>query len=427
MKWRPTRRLHRRNDDGRFSDKRTSESQDRIKFNLSLPFLRTQRTASSSVSKESRDDDQQLPRISGNLSMTELREEALARGIESCYHPATKESMLGFLVDGSIWLRQTPAWKDVENLKSKMVDDCQRIEEGKKCSTVGVSDVHHQRPDKFQNTLFENDDDNSSEHSSVPTSMYREKQISQTIDLETSSQNTVDSDVEESLFEAVLGGLLQGQLLSCADGKRMAMPNDEDEHSCADDSVNDDDDLEVMENQSDETNESDCSSQEHGTKSESSSQENGTKNECSSRATSADEWDAASVFEQWIITPPDKNMRHEGNQLKGYTVWCSHSAISNQNQPIKKYFDTSYKSLADANDRARSLFYWQNPWEEPDEMLNNVQIAADNSDQDNCTHSFKCVHSNGDIWTVSVVHDSAFQHLDQAVQERHTFLYDGTI
>ncbi|CAB9510981.1 expressed unknown protein [Seminavis robusta] len=65
------------------------------------------------------------------LTMAELQDEAMARGIERQFLPSNKKDLLEFLVDGSIYLRKTKTWMDVERLKGKMAADCRRIEERK--------------------------------------------------------------------------------------------------------------------------------------------------------------------------------------------------------------------------------------------------------------------------------------------------------
>ena len=115
--------------------------------------------------------------------------------------------------------------------------------------------------------------------------------------------------------------------------------------------------------------------------------------------------------------------------MSAFTVWCSFSsagAATSSTRPPKKHFDASYKNLEDANDRARYLFYWNNPWAHPEDMANIVMIKSDNSAYKDCANTFHCVHPNGEQWSVSVVHDSAFKYLDNATEERHSFEDDGS-
>ena len=59
-------------------------------------------------------------------------------------------------------------------------------------------------------------------------------------------------------------------------------------------------------------------------------------------------------------------MDPDGNKMKGYTVWCSdgygNDGWHSYEGPPDKEFDSTYKTKEDANERARYLFYWKNPW-----------------------------------------------------------------
>ena len=61
--------------------------------------------------------------------------------------------------------------------------------------------------------------------------------------------------------------------------------------------------------------------------------------------------------------PPRANRTRSG---KGFTVWRAHGFENNGwhrgNPPIDKEFDTSYATVAEANARARFVFYCDNPW-----------------------------------------------------------------
>jgi hypothetical protein len=138
------------------------------------------------------------------------------------------------------------------------------------------------------------------------------------------------------------------------------------------------------------------------------------------RSNRKDHWDAFRQFESWIITPPPNNKIPDGSSKKGFTVWCSISSDTTSGSP-EKLFDTTYKKMTDANDRARYLFYWKNPWGmSPQKMLEVVHIKSDTSSNATNASTFHCVNSNADeTWIVSVVNDATFLYLDSARHYRH--------
>jgi hypothetical protein len=77
-------------------------------------------------------------------------------------------------------------------------------------------------------------------------------------------------------------------------------------------------------------------------------------------------YDAKKQFNKKIIRPPALNKKVDGNKMKGFTVWCS-SGYSNDGWhsyggPPDQEFDSTWKTAADANDRARYLFIWKNTY-----------------------------------------------------------------
>ena len=345
-----------------------------LPFRIPLGISVASSTSNSSTSKDSRDDD--MPRISMQLTMAELQEEAFARGIEKQYLPTTKRELLDFLVDGSIHLRKTDAWKDVEALKSKMEVDCRRIEQEKRQN-------ESEERDQFPLTPPNNNqkDGHYSGNMSHPYKLSKgEESLLDMSSMQSTLQSTVPSTLATSRYtrglerdnsfrtseESVVGDwrifpIRCGLPLGCGVGACKTKDELHDEEH----------ELDLKEIQS--------------------------KDSIDMLLKHNIQWDASLQFDRWIIIPSHKNKRPKGNSLKGFTVWCS--VISRGQIFPVKHFDTTYRNLADANDRARYLFYWKNPWKlSPTKMVETVFIKSDTSANNESANTFHCAHPNGDKW-----------------------------
>ena len=134
-------------------------------------------------------------------------------------------------------------------------------------------------------------------------------------------------------------------------------------------------------------------------------------------------WNAKINFKPSIINPPNSNIDPNGNKMKGYTVWCSdgygNDGWHHYEGPPDKEFDTTYATIEDANARARYLFYWKNPWGLPPE-----DIDAEEEISESIRHglnTFKSHPPDSSIWTVAVVPDVAYAHMEGATSSRHNF------
>lgn len=123
-------------------------------------------------------------------------------------------------------------------------------------------------------------------------------------------------------------------------------------------------------------------------------------------------WDPKSQFKPNIINPPDANLDPEVK--KGYVVWSSdgydNDGWHSYEGPPDKVYDSTWSTKANANERARYLFHWKNPWgHKPDHMVEEEVI--DESKNDGLV---KYVTSPDDstTWTVAVTPAVAFAHLD---------------
>jgi hypothetical protein len=117
--------------------------------------------------------------------------------------------------------------------------------------------------------------------------------------------------------------------------------------------------------------------------------------------------------------PPTINKTFD-SQL-GFTVWCS----AGEYYDPQKEFDSTWTTMAGANLRAKYLFYWKNCYGlPPDELMDMAAVEKKLSRQGLLT---LMVHpDDSQEWTVGVVPDVAFEHLDNATTERHCHDRDYT-
>lgn len=121
---------------------------------------------------------------------------------------------------------------------------------------------------------------------------------------------------------------------------------------------------------------------------------------------------ARQQFKLAIICPSKKNEDLNGNNLKGFTVWCSLG--EGWDGPPRKEFDSTWKSSADANSRARYLFFWKNTFEwDPEDVM------PDEESEINGLVYYSVQPDDDQCWTVGVVPDVAFLHLPDASSDRH--------
>jgi predicted nucleic acid-binding Zn-ribbon protein len=123
-------------------------------------------------------------------------------------------------------------------------------------------------------------------------------------------------------------------------------------------------------------------------------------------------WDPKSHFKPNIINPPDANL--DPDVKKGYVVWSSdgygYDGWHSYEGPPEKVYDSTWSTKANANERARYLFHWKNPWgHEAEHMMEEEHIVESKNDG-----LIKYVTSPDDssTWTVAVTPAAAFAHLD---------------
>ena len=123
-------------------------------------------------------------------------------------------------------------------------------------------------------------------------------------------------------------------------------------------------------------------------------------------------WDPKAHFKPDIVNPSHSNLNP--NDTKGYVVWSSdgydYDGFHSYEGPPDKVYDSTWSTKAKANERARYLFHWRNPWGHgPDHMIEEEEIHESKNDG-----LVKYVASPPDssTWTVTVIPAAAFAHLD---------------
>jgi hypothetical protein len=134
-------------------------------------------------------------------------------------------------------------------------------------------------------------------------------------------------------------------------------------------------------------------------------------------------WDPTKRFKKTIIKPSAKNKDPNGNKKKGYTVWCSDG--HSYSPPPDKEFDSTWKTKADANARARYLFYWKNVWGlSPNEFLaenGEGEPVEETATNQHGLVEFSVEPPDSSHWTASVVPDKVFPHLENASMRRQIY------
>jgi hypothetical protein len=130
-----------------------------------------------------------------------------------------------------------------------------------------------------------------------------------------------------------------------------------------------------------------------------------------------EQWNAEKKFKKGIITMSTANQQPNGSSKKGFTVWCSEG--DRYNEPHTKHFDSTWSSKADANERARYLFYWKNCWGFGAEEMHDTIHCTDAESNIDGLIQFLVEDEERCAWRVGVVPDIAFPYLDHSSTYRH--------
>ena len=316
---------------------------------------------------------EQLPRISAKLTLAMLREEAVCRGLVLKHLPRTKADLLSHLSEGSIHLTGTRAWKEIEALKVKMLEEQRE-----------VTNKRREKEIESQTVLHVHDYPRIHSHPLANTMMLKMNGKSRDACCELCGRSQpIQCTYETCDFDICR---------FCFNKNNMT--------------------YEERERQERERNV--MRLEEESVRVRQESQRRMTLLEKERETEERRMIDRASEhFGMAIICPSDEKLDSNANKLRGYTVWCS--VGSRWDGPPKKEFDSTWKTSNDANKRARYLFFWKNIFErDPDDMWTDEESAINGL-------IFYSVQPDDDqCWSVGVVPDVAFLHLPDASSIRHS-------
>jgi hypothetical protein len=371
----------------------------------------------SSVSAVKDTSMEKLPRISNKLSMSELQEEAICRGYTKKELPKNKADLLHFLLDGSIHLKETHAWKEVTKIKNQMQAEKDALYQ----SSLQQKLALEQKKAEQQRAKMERQQREKEQR--------RQEEKDRQKKLHTISFPFVHAHLLAKTRDLVLNGIPRVNVSKCS----ICHSYDDDDflysshemciYTC------EECDFDICaacfkeENRSEEEKQK-AAEQERLKRAQENKlwRERQKQLEEEQRELEKEEefrWDANKQFSKRIIRPPQKNKKPDGNGMTGYTVWCSDGYEPDgwhgyEGEPAKE-FDSTWKTATEANERARYLFFWKNSWglhpnevDEPDEETSAEGLKTYTVMPDDSTR-----------WTVSVVPDFAFKYLDHATTERH--------
>ena len=116
-------------------------------------------------------------------------------------------------------------------------------------------------------------------------------------------------------------------------------------------------------------------------------------------------WAPEAHFKTNIVNPPEENLNPDST--KGYIVWSRHGY---ECDGFQKEYDSTWSTKANANERAKYLFYWKNPWRYNPERMMEEEVV--NESKIDGLVKFKVCPLDSLRWTVSVVPAVAFVHMD---------------
>eukprot|EP00934_Nitzschia_sp_Nitz4_P000859 Nitzschia sp. Nitz4//scaffold184_size43902//16498//18555//NITZ4_007281-RA/size43902-processed-gene-0.4-mRNA-1//1//CDS//3329539648//859//frame0 len=357
-----------------------------------------------------------LPRISNKLTLAELQQEAIARGLDKKSTPKLKSELLHFLLDGSIHLSKTKAYQDVLQLKAqieseraglyekslalKLVEDRKR-EEQRVAKQLKLDEEQRQQEEerKAERKREITKQEAFHVHSFPLVHPHKFAKTCSLFSLGKSRIATANCDVCQQF------GYLSASkpVWTC--------------EKC------DFDICQVCFTNENRTNEEKQRAWELKRQKQ---REEYLRWEELRRAQELEEeirWDATKQFSKSITTPDANHKRTEGSKMKGFTVYCS-SGYDNdgwhsyEGEPTK-YFDTTWKTKKEANDRARYLFFWKNSYGVgPDEVEGNEGVVEEHKSAEGMV-SFTVRPADSERWTVAVCPDQAYKYLDHASTSRH--------
>lgn len=349
------------------------------------------------------------PRVSLKMNVSEMKAEALVRGHSVKELPSKKADLLYFLGDGTICLKDSAEYTAFEALKAKMMaeKDSHVYRNRNDGTREKVREKERRRETEAEARRLEIERKERSARSSM-----REKEISDQAHLHSSFRCLAVHPclLADAKLLSRYGAprLTNSSCNICSMGYPSFLQHRV-YYSC------DKCDFDVCSDCYRQHNMSPAEKRAHALKVE----EEKAKAQAAEEAAQA-EAEAAydkKQFREAAVTPPD-SAKQRGLGF-GFTVWCGNGyyndSFHRNNGPIEKEFDTEWVTREEANERARYLFYWRNPW--------GVEASelCEPEEKENSSGCMKFEERAGDSesWMVGVVPSSSFLHLDYATLKRH--------
>ncbi len=383
---------------------------------------------SSSSHKVGDPDPSKLPRVHGRLSVAELKAETLARRMANVKSSATKQHLLSMLREGSICISQTPEYAYVEKVR-QLIDS----EERELCAREWEAQLKARREQQakeeqaLRNKLDALNAKGRSLHTKLAQNVHpcalapADKLVSP---MEKDSFVKSWDGHTESHISGYLTYYSRAARATC-DVCHQATRCSWSCESCDFDICASCFEVESLPQEQRAKRRKQLAEEElRRQKQVAEEQERARKRQREEyeRRQKEEQQRKEKVLEQHLgkfaakhTKVPPGNARPQGT---GFTVWNScgyapdgwHSYAG----PPRKEFDSSWDSAKDANQRALYLFYCRNPWGlDASEMIDGTDVDKTFTGQSKLVQ-LRCHPADSEVWTVGVVPDTAFQHLDHA-------------
>jgi len=357
------------------------------------------------------------PRISKKLTLAQLKEEAVARGLQNNEQlPKTKADLLHFMVDGSIHVAESIEYKQYQNLLKRIEEERPQLYQ----QSLASHEAELQKQDQRRQQKADKDRlvrEEKAGQDRLAREAARTSEINAQTSLHEHSFPRVHPHLLARTCELTTNGIPRSNTSRCdLCGNASFFGPNRGVYTC------EQCDWDVC---------ADCFQERNMTPQERREKEETKRilqEKCRERARQrqAEEerrWDAKQQFAAGIIKPTTTHKTLDAKDHK-YVVWCSdgygNDRWHSHNPPPDQHFDTCWKTAKEANDRARYLFFWKNSYGvDPDEVSDDNGLPKPDFRDGLVTYSVEPADSTR--WTVGVVPAAAFRHLPEATTERHTF------
>jgi hypothetical protein len=344
----------------------------------------------------------QQPRISKKLSLAELRVEVDARGLQNTKKlPKTKADLLDFLVDGSIHVAESGEYKQYQSLLNRLEEERPQLYQ----QSLVIRETERQKAELRRQKQVDKD--------RLAFEAARTSEIQAQTSLHRHSFPRVHPHSLASTAELFLHGNPRSRTSGCDLCGRQGVYTCEqcdwdvcvrcfEHHNLTPEKRLEKEKKERIEYEKRRREEE--------------------KREAKAEREAKRRWDAAKQFAAGIIKPSISNKALDAKDHK-YIVWCSDE--DPYDPPAVQEFDTGWKTTKEANDRARYLFFWKNPWGTDPCDLSDANGEVEPNFLEGLV-SYTVQPDDSSCWTVGVVPAVAFRHLPQAMMSRHNFDDEGT-